>query len=77
MGSNIISGSAIAVVVVVGDDTYIGQVASKINKKPIKTNFDKGIKKISILLTTVIAIIIPIVFLIAGFKGHFTHAQKP
>ena len=77
MGSNIISGSAIAVVVVVGDDTYIGQVASKINEKPIKTNFDKGIKKISILLTTVIAIIIPIVFLIVGLKGHFTHAQKP
>jgi len=67
MGSNIISGSAIAIVVVTGNDTYIGQIASKINEKPVKTNFDKGIKKISIMLTIVMAIIIPIVFLIVGF----------
>jgi len=49
MGSNIISGSAKAIVVVVGNETYIGQVAQKINEKPIQTNFEKGVKKISII----------------------------
>jgi cation-translocating P-type ATPase len=69
MGSNIISGSAKAIVVVVGNETYIGQVAQKINEKPIQTNFEKGVKKISIMLTIIMAIVIPIVFLIIGFTN--------
>jgi len=69
MGSNIISGSAKAIVVVAGNETYIGQVAQKINEKPIQTNFEKGVKKISIMLTIIMAIVIPIVFLIIGFTN--------
>lgn len=69
MGSNIISGSAKAIVVVVGNETYIGQVAQKINEKPIQTTFEKGVKKISIMLTIIMAIVIPIVFLIIGFTN--------
>ena len=69
MGSNIISGSAKAIVIVTGNDTYIGQVSQKINEKPIKTSFEKGIKKISIMLTVIMAIVIPIVFLIIGFTN--------
>lgn len=45
MGTNVISGSAKTIVIATGNDTIIGQVASKINEKPIPTNFDKGIKK--------------------------------
>ncbi|WP_373440822.1 magnesium-translocating P-type ATPase [Metamycoplasma equirhinis] len=66
MGSNIISGSAKAVVIVTGNDTYIGQVASKVNEKQVPTSFEKGIRKVSIMLTVIMAIIIPIVFLIIG-----------
>ncbi|WP_427867219.1 magnesium-translocating P-type ATPase [Mycoplasmopsis arginini] len=66
MGSNIISGSAKAIVLVVGNDTFIGKVASKLNEKQVPTNFEKGIKKISIMLTIIIASVIPVVFLIVG-----------
>ncbi|WP_334198913.1 magnesium-translocating P-type ATPase [Mycoplasma struthionis] len=69
MGSNIISGSAKAIVIVVGNDTYIGQVASKVNEKQVPTSFEKGIKKISIMLTIIMASIIPIVFLIVGLTN--------
>ncbi|WP_412031740.1 magnesium-translocating P-type ATPase [Metamycoplasma buccale] len=69
MGSNIISGSAKAIVIVTGNGTYIGQVASKVNEKQVPTSFEKGMKKISIMLTIVMAIIIPIVFLIVGFTN--------
>ncbi|WP_371836246.1 magnesium-translocating P-type ATPase [[Mycoplasma] anseris] len=69
MGSNIISGSAKAVVVVVGDDTYIGQVAAKVNEKQVPTSFEKGVRKISIMLTIIMAIIIPLVFLIVGLTN--------
>ncbi|MGV2393346.1 UNVERIFIED_CONTAM: hypothetical protein O8I53_10535 [Campylobacter lari] len=47
MGSNVISGSAKAMVIVTGDRTYLGQVAQKINEKPIKTSFEKGVTAIS------------------------------
>ncbi len=66
MGSNIISGSARAIVIVTGNDTYIGQVASKVGEKQVQTSFEKGIKKISIMLTVIMAVIIPIVFLVIG-----------
>ncbi|MGX9339769.1 magnesium-translocating P-type ATPase [Mycoplasma sp. 332] len=66
MGSNIISGSAKALVLVVGNDTVIGKVASKLNEKQVPTNFEKGIKKISVMLTCIIAFVIPIIFLIVG-----------
>ncbi|ENY53947.1 Cation-transporting P-type ATPase [Metamycoplasma alkalescens 14918] len=72
MGSNIISGSAKALVIIVGNETFIGSVASKLNEKPTPTNFDKGIKKISLLFTIVISIVIPIVFLIVGLTQQRT-----
>ncbi|BAP39509.1 magnesium-translocating P-type ATPase [Metamycoplasma canadense] len=76
MGSNIISGSAKALVVVVGNDTFIGKVASKLNEKQVPTNFEKGIKKISIMLTIIMACVIPIVFLIVGLTQQKTQTAS-
>ncbi|QJG66294.1 magnesium-translocating P-type ATPase [Mycoplasma phocoeninasale] len=75
MGSNVISGSAKAIVIVTGNDTFIGQVASKVNEKQVPTNFERGIKKVSIMLTVIMAIIIPIVFLVIGLTK--TSVEKP
>ncbi|MCS4536853.1 magnesium-translocating P-type ATPase [Mycoplasma sp. CSL7475-4] len=69
MGSNVISGSARAIVVATGNETYIGQVVQKINEKPVKTDFEKGISSISKLLIRIMLIVVPIVFLIIGIKG--------
>ncbi|QBF34445.1 magnesium-translocating P-type ATPase [Mycoplasmopsis phocirhinis] len=69
MGSNVISGSARAIVVATGNETYIGQVVQKINEKPVKTDFEKGISAISKLLIRIMVVVVPIVFLIIGFKG--------
>ncbi|MBZ4218338.1 magnesium-translocating P-type ATPase [Mycoplasma tauri] len=70
MGSNIISGSAKAIVIVTGDNTYLGQVAKKINEKPAKTSFEKGINAISWLLFKIMISVVPIVFLIVGLKNY-------
>nr|WP_307915901.1 hypothetical protein [Mycoplasmopsis bovis] len=75
MGSNIISGSAKAIVIVTGDETYLGQVAQKINEKPVKSNFEKSISSISWLLFRIMITVVPIVFLIAGAKN-FRDGQK-
>ncbi|TPE58033.1 magnesium-translocating P-type ATPase [[Mycoplasma] falconis] len=76
MGSNIISGSAKAIVVVTGNDTYIGQVAAKVNEKQVPTSFEKGIKKISVMLTIIMACIIPVVFLIVGLRNQGLQGSK-
>ncbi|AZZ65454.1 magnesium-translocating P-type ATPase [Metamycoplasma phocicerebrale] len=76
MGSNIISGSAKAIVIAVGNDTFIGNVASKLNEKQVPSNFEKGIKKISIMLTIIIACVIPVVFLIVGLMHQKTEGAN-
>lgn len=43
MGSNIISGSARAVVVAVGDNTLFGSMASAVAKEAVETSFSKGV----------------------------------
>lgn len=68
MGSNIISGSAQAMVIVTGNSTYIGQIANKINEKPVKTDFEKGISSISWLLIKLMCVMVPLVLLISILK---------
>src|SRR5699024_11295897 len=46
-GSTVISGSARAVAVAVGDGTMFGSIARTMGEKPPKTAFDKGIGSVS------------------------------
>lgn len=75
MGTNIVSGSAKAVVVSTSTDTYFGSLAKKVIGKRAETNFDKGVNKVSWLLITFMLIMAPIVLLINGFtKGDWQEA---
>lgn len=75
MGTNIVSGSAKAVVVSTSTDTYFGSLAKKVIGKRAETNFDKGVNKVSWLLITFMLIMAPIVLLINGLtKGDWQEA---
>ncbi|OOR26634.1 magnesium-translocating P-type ATPase [Bacillus cereus] len=75
MGTNIVSGSAKAVVVSTSTDTYFGSLANKVIGKRAETSFDKGVNKVSWLLITFMLIMAPIVLLINGFtKGDWQEA---
>lgn len=75
MGSNVISGSAIGVVITVGDDTLFGDIAQDVAKKKGVTNFEKGIQSVSWLLIRFMMVMAPTVFLINGFtKGDWLDA---
>lgn len=76
MGSNVISGSAKAITIATGNQTYLGQVAQKINEKPVKTDFEKGISAISWLLIKIMIIVVPLVFLIIGIRGAIQHQNS-
>lgn len=68
MGTNVISGTAKAVVIKTGDNTYFGRVAHTLNQGKPKTSFQKGIESISKLLIRFMLVLIPIVFILNAWK---------
>lgn len=75
LGSNVISGSAKAIVVAVGNDTLIGAMAKNLDEKPPKTTFEKGVNSVSWVLIRFMLIMVPVVLFINGFtKGDWMQA---
>jgi len=70
MGTNVVSGSATAVVVATGPRSYLGSLARTIVGTRVQTSFDRGVKSVSWLLIRFMAVMVPIVFLINGLDKH-------
>lgn len=70
MGTNVVSGTATAVVVAIGNDTYFGSMAKNLTGKRAETNFDKGVNSVSWLLIKFMAVMVPIVFVVNGITKH-------
>src|SRR5580704_13268501 len=70
LGSNVESGSATAVVVHTGDQTYFGSLAISIVGQRQLTSFDKGVNGFTWLMIRFIAVMVPAVFLINGLTKH-------
>ncbi len=66
MGSNVISGSATAVVVTVGDNTLFGSMASEAAGEAVETSFTKGVNAVSWVLIRFMLFMVPFVFIING-----------
>ena len=63
MGSNIVSGSAKAVILTTGNDTYFGSMAKSLNTYKEKSSYEQNIDSISKLLIKFMIIMIPVIFL--------------
>lgn len=71
MGSNVLSGSATALVLAVGDDTSLGAIAHQLQEKKEPTSFEKGVNSVSWVLIRFMMVMVPIVLLVNGFtKGN-------
>lgn len=70
MGTNVVSGSALAAVVETGPRTYFGALASVMNEARPMTNFDRGIRQFIWLMLRFMMVMVPIVFLVNGFMKH-------
>jgi len=66
LGTSVESGSAIAVVVATGKDTYLGGMALAIGEEPAQTAFDRGIARFTWLMLRFMAVMVPLVFVING-----------
>ena len=75
MGSTVISGSATAIVLAVGDDTALGTIAKQLQAKTPPTSFEKGVNSVSWVLIRFMLLMVPIVLLVNGFtKGSWIQA---
>ncbi len=75
MGTNVESGTAIAVVVTTGAKTYFGQLSSKVTSVSEMNSFDLGINQYTWLMIKFIFVMAPLVFVINGLtKGNWFEA---
>jgi Mg2+-importing ATPase len=78
MGTNVVSGSAIGVVVTTANQTYFGALAQKVTAAaPTANAFQVGVNKVSWLLIRFMIVMTPLVLVINGFtKGNTLLAWK-
>ena len=73
LGTSVESGSAAALVLATGGQTYLGGVARSLAGQQIETSFDKGVKGFTWLMIRFMAVMVPLVFLINGLTKHNWH----
>lgn len=74
-GSNIVSGTAVAVVLAVGDDTVLGGMAGSLDAPRPATGFEKGVNSVSWVLIRFMLVMVPVVLFLNGFtKGNWQGA---
>jgi Mg2+-importing ATPase len=71
MGTNVVSGSATAVVLATGNATHFGSLASRVTAtERAPTSFQQGVNKVSWLLIRFMFVMVPLVLFINGYtKG--------
>lgn len=70
LGTSVESGSATAVIVATGAQTYFGKVAKSITGQQADTAFERGVKKFTWLMISLMAVMVPLVFFINGLNKH-------
>lgn len=75
MGTSVASGTASAVVVATGAETWFGSLAASLTGSRPQTAFDRGVNSVSRLLIRFMLVMVPVVLLINGFtKGDWMDA---
>ena len=75
LGSSVISGSALALVIAVGDGTMLGALARTLQEKPPKTTFERGVNAVSWVLIRFMLAMVPVALFVNGFtKGDWMQA---
>ncbi len=67
-GSNVVSGTARAIVVNTGNRTYFGSISEKLAGQRVVTSFDRGIADFTWLMIRFMVVMVSVVFLIRGSK---------
>ncbi len=73
LGTSVESGSATAVIIATGPQTYFGKIARSLAGQQVETAFDKGVKKFTWLMIRFMVVMVPLVFVVNGLKKHDWH----
>ncbi|MEG1212034.1 MAG: magnesium-translocating P-type ATPase [Leclercia sp.] len=76
MGTTVVSGTAQAIVIATGGNTWFGQLAGRVSEQEAEPNaFQQGISRVSMLLIRFMLVMTPVVLLINGYtKGDWWEA---
>ncbi|MDD0439808.1 HAD-IC family P-type ATPase, partial [Shigella sonnei] len=76
MGTTVVSGTAQAMVIATGANTWFGQLAGRVSEQESEPNaFQQGISRVSMLLIRFMLVMAPVVLLINGYtKGDWWEA---
>lgn len=75
LGTNVETGTATAVVLATGSQTYFGSLAKSAVAPAVATSFDVGVNRFTWLMISLMAVMVPVVFLINGLtKGDWLQA---
>jgi len=75
MGSSVVSGTALGVVIKTGIATQFGELSRKLATMRIETSFDKGIQKFTMLMVKAMLCMVLFIFAIIALRhGNFTEA---
>ncbi len=69
-GTSVVSGSATAVVVKIGNQTEFGQIADKLARKEEKSEFEIGVSKFGYFVMKIIIFMVLFIFLINSLVNH-------
>ncbi|MCL2023949.1 MAG: magnesium-translocating P-type ATPase, partial [Oscillospiraceae bacterium] len=70
MGSDMVSGTAEAIVLSTGNDTYFGSMAQSLSGDKAKNSFERGVDSVSKLLLRFMFIMVPVILIVNGLlKG--------
>lgn len=64
MGTDVVSGTATAIVLATGENTYFGHMAKSLESVYQQNSFEKGVNSISRLLIRMMAIMLPVILVI-------------
>lgn len=75
MGTNVVSGTATAVVVATGARTFFGSLAGRVIDRRATSSFDQGVNKVTFVLIKFMLIMVPVVMVLTGItKGDWKEA---
>lgn len=74
-GTNVVSGSAMVVVIDTGSRTMLGAVGQSVMEEPDTTGFEAGLTRVTRILLRFVLVMVPLVFLVNGLtKGDWLGA---
>jgi len=75
MGSSVVSGTGLGVVIRTGQSTQFGEISRKLASITVETSFDKGVRKFTWLMIRFMLVLVVVVFAINAFsKGNILQA---